>query len=271
MATKRSAPKETAARPAKKRQGKVPPILTEALEVLPQADFLKLIKAHVFPGINDESFKPVFQQAIQKFRAKDEIDQLISFKSHQQSINGIAKTLKSSLRTDWHDGYEKQSEFHGEIVGEVEQWLNSLFQVGIERGLELSLVQKCLIFVEGHILAMMNNNCRSPYQDSDGYECNVSDSKGATIYDGRPETVIPYFRRDLLLTALVQDDNTVLSKFKAHKAAGHEEIVSDLLAYIPGPEHKKRCKHSQDEGLYDSWYSADMKAAVPRLRALLKE
>ena len=213
----------------------------------------------------------MFQQAIQKFRAKDEIDQLISFKSHQQSINEIAKALKSSLRTDWHDGYEEQSELHGEIVGEVEQWLNSLYQIGIERGLELSLVQKCLIFIEGHIVTTMNNNCRSPYVDSDCYECNVSDSKGAEIYDGRPETVIPYFWRDLLLTALVQDDKTVLSKFKAHKAAGHKESFSDLLAYIPGPEHKKRCKHSRDEGLHDSWYSADMKAAVPRLRALLQE
>lgn len=51
MATKRDAPTETAARPAKKYQGVLPPILTEAVEVLPQAELVELLKTHVLPGI----------------------------------------------------------------------------------------------------------------------------------------------------------------------------------------------------------------------------
>ena len=269
MAAKRNAGGNPAARPAKKRQGQVPKILSEALEVLPQADVLKLLKAHVLPGIVDEPFKPIFQQGIEKFQAKDEIDQLISFKSHQQSINGLAKNLKSSLRRDWHDGYEEQSAYKGQMVGEIETWLNNLFKVGIERGLELGTVQKCLIFMEKHIVAIMNDHCRSTYSES-CYDIVISDSQGAAVYDGVPEYIIPYFWRDLLLTAIVKGDKALLSKFTAHCETDGEGLIVSL-SHIPGPEHDKQSKRDGSENLYDSWHTAEMQAAIPQLRALLEK
>lgn len=78
MAPKRSAPKAAAAKPAKKSKGKVPEVLTEASAVLPQSDFVKLIKQHVLPGIDDEAFKSTFQQAINSFKAKNAENQVCS-------------------------------------------------------------------------------------------------------------------------------------------------------------------------------------------------
>lgn len=157
--------------------------------MLPQADDLKLLKAHVLPGIDDEPFKPIFQQAIQKFKAKDEIDQLISFKSHQQSINGLEKSQVKSQEglARWVRGAVG---IQGSDVGEIETWLNNLFKVGIERGLELGTVQKCLIFMEKHIVAIMNDNCRSTCSES-CYDVIISDSEGAARYDGFPNMSFP--------------------------------------------------------------------------------
>lgn len=148
------------------------------------------------------------------------MDRKISFDAHKQSINASAKELKRSLRSDWHDGYEDQVELKGQIVGEVDTWLNSLFKVAIEDSLELAIVQKCLIFMEGHVIAMMSDNCRTDYSDCyDCFESTISDSTGDSRYQGMSDSLIPYFWRDLLLMAIAQGDKTVLTNFKAHKDA----------------------------------------------------
>lgn len=166
------------------------------------------------------------------------------------------------------------------ITDEMETWLNNLFQVGIERGLELDTIQKCLIFMEGHILALINATQDPHYYDA-CFECHVYGPKFAIRYDGSPDYVLANFWRDLLLIAIVEGDKVVLANFKAHKAdigktaraSWLKESLCNLLPYTPDPAQGK----DPDEerlGAVDwqnSWHTDAMRAAVPCLRAFLQE
>ena len=175
--------------------------------MLPQAELVELLKTHVLPGIDEASFKLVLQQALQQFRVRQESVELINSEKHHQSINEMAKKLKRA-------GYNKRHEYMEGTTDEMETWLNNLFQVGIERGLELDTIQKCLIFMEGHILALINATQDPHYFDA-CFECHVYGPKFAIRYDGSPDYVLHNFWRDLLLIAIVQGDKVVLANFKA--------------------------------------------------------
>lgn len=274
MAPKRRAPKEAAARPSKKSLVQIPQVLVEASETLPPAVFIKLISQHVLPGIDDASFKAFFQQAIDTFKAKSELQSRINFDVRKQAINASAKELKRSLKNDWHDGTDYQIDCKGDIAMQAMEWLDNLFKVAIEEGLELATVQKCLVFMEGHIVTMMNDNTRCDY--SNCYDCHsdtVKSSQGDSRYDGPPNVVIPLFWRDLLLVAIIQGDKALLSNFKTHRAAAKPKpfdsypvTLTDLLPLTPGPEHD----HDRNkEDLQDDWHTDAMKKAMPQLHDFL--
>lgn len=226
----------------------------------------------MLPGIDDTSFKAFFQQAIDSCKAKSALQSRINFDVRKQAINASAKELKRSLKNDWHDGIDYQIECKGEIAMQAMEWLDNLFKVAIEEGLELATVQKCLVFMEGHIVTMMNDNTRCDY--SNCYDClsdTVKSSNGDTRYEGPPNVVIPLFWRDLLLVAIIQGDKALLSTFKTHRAAAKPEGFSsyplnltDLLPSTPGPEHKKGID------LQDDWHTDAMEKAMPQLREFLK-
>lgn len=271
MAPKRSAPKEAAARPSKKTSVQVPQVLVEAAETLPPAVFTQLIKAHVLPGIDEAPFKASFQQAIDKHKATSELQSRIKFDVRKQAINASAKELKRSLKSDWR-GTDHQIQCKGDIAMQSMEWLDDLFKVAIEEGLELITVQKCLIFMEGHVVTMMNDRTRTKYGHCYDYlSGTVNSSDGDSRYKGSPDVVIPLFWRDLLLVAIIEGDKALLSNFKTHRAAAKPEVYSsypmnltDLLPSIPGPEHKKGID------LQDDWHTDAMEKAMPQLRESLK-
>ncbi len=152
MPPKRAATSASTTRPAKKSAKKVPQSLTEASEVLPQAEFVKLVKKHVLPGLDDEAFKEVFQQAVIKLKRQNAIHQKIKLDDHKKSLKQHARELKSSLKHDWHDGSDDQMQIKNYITGEVLAWLNDLFEVAIEGGTQLATTQKCLVFIESQRL-----------------------------------------------------------------------------------------------------------------------
>ncbi len=205
MSPKRSASRAVVTKPSKK--SKVPAVLTEASVVLPQGQYMKLLNQHVFLGLDDAAFRDVVQQAISDFKAKDDVDQIVNFARHRTSLCGQAKELKRSLRQDWHDGFDDQIEMKGGIIQEIVDWLNDLFKLAIEKGLELAAAQKCLIFMETQMLQIMHDNCRCKYQMCyDAFGGTVTDSSGAKRYSGAPDTIIPQFWKDVLLMAIVKED-----------------------------------------------------------------
>lgn len=272
MPPKRAGQPISAARPAKRSTSKLSPVLTEASTVLPQAEFVKLIKKHVLPGLDDEAFKDVFQQAIVKFKTKDAVDQKIKLEDHKKSIKQHAKELKSSLRHHWHDGHEDQVHIKHCITGEVLEWLNDLFEVAIEGGTQLAITQKCLMFMEDQVVAIMDDNCRVDFYDCCDPDYTVSNSTGETRYDGSPDTVIPRFWRDLLLMAVIHNDTAVINSYKAHSSSdGAGSYLSDVLACTRHPDHPQLNKAADRCEYDDDWHTAAMKAAGPKLRAMLEK
>ena len=205
---------------------------------------------------------------------EDEVDRLISFSTHQRSIDCLAEFHKA-MQARIAAGYcpdlldavqqllNRQNIEHG-----VQLWLQNLFQVGIVRGLHLVTVQRCLIFMDAHILAIMN--AKSIAKEDHASECLVT-SKGATIYQNSPEAVILCFWRDVLLTAIAHNDNTVLSHFKAHAATDAGLGLTDALSEKMRPAHNILHLQPEKLQLFDSWHTADMKAAIPQLNAFLQE
>ncbi|DBA97736.1 hypothetical protein WJX82_010024 [Trebouxia sp. C0006] len=237
MPPKRAATSASTTRPAKKSANKVPQGLTEASEVLPQAEFVKLVKKHVLPGLDDEAFKEVFQQAVVKFKRKNAVDQKIKLDDHKKSLKQHAKELKSSLRHDWHDGSDDQMQIKNYMTGGVLAWLNDLVEVAIEGGTQLATTQKCLVFIESQMIDSMLDNCRADFTCCYESDYTVSDSSGNRRYQGPPDTVIPCFWRDLLLMALIQNDTAVITSFKAHSSSlGGGTYLCDVLGYIRSPK-----------------------------------
>ncbi len=271
MPPKRSASRAVVAKPSKK--SKVPAVLTEASVVLPQDQYMKLLNQHVLPGVDDAAFRYVVQQAISDFKAKDDVDQIVNLAGHRASLCGQAKELKRSLRQDWHDGSDDQIEMKGGIIQEIVDWLNDLFKLAIEKGLELAAAQKCLIFMETQMLQIMHDNCRCEYEMCyDAFGGIVTDSSGATRYSGAPDTIIPQFWRDVLLMAIIKEDKGVLETFQSHykrtgkKADGPWGPARNLTNVLPCTAGSKLAyKHPEDD-----WHTDAMKAAVPGLQALLQ-
>lgn len=151
------------------------------------------------------------------------------------------------------------------ITGEVLAWLNDLFEVAIEGGMQLATTQKCLIFIESQMIDSMQDNCRADCCCCYDPSYTVSDSGSSSRYQGSPDTVISCFWRDLLLMAVIQNDTAVITNFKAHSSSlGGGTALCDVLGYIRNP--KKGANRRRYE---DDWHTAAMKAAVPKLHSLL--
>ena len=96
-----------------------------------------------------------------KFSRKHAVHQKIKLDDHKKSLKQQAKERKSGLRHDWHDGSDAQMQIQNYLTGEVLTWLNDLFEVAIEGGLQLATTQECLVFIESQMIDMMQDNCRA--------------------------------------------------------------------------------------------------------------
>ncbi len=246
-------------------------VLKDAAELLPQEFFIELIKEHVLPEVHNEAFTGLFQQAISKFEAQDELDQIIRFDAHKESLDRQASALMISLEEDPHDGYEEQGDMRRTVGDEMVLWLSDLFRIAIEQGVQLAIVQQCLVLMEGYVVSMMESSTgRSDYSNCyEDYDTEtVTDSQGASRYEGLPDQAIPHFWRDLLLMATIQENVALIDEYKSHRnSARKNKRLRHVLLCTPDPERVTKASKRDFE---DSWHTDAMKAAVPKLRALLK-
>ncbi|ETW75446.1 hypothetical protein HETIRDRAFT_120219 [Heterobasidion irregulare TC 32-1] len=68
--------------------------------------------------------------------------------AHRDRTNAQQRINKIGYEEHKHDGYEEQSEMMSEIAGEILGWLPDLWQIAVEDGLELSLIQKYIDTVD---------------------------------------------------------------------------------------------------------------------------
>jgi len=96
--------------------------------------------------------------------------------------------------------------------------------------------------------------------------------------------VNPLFWRDLLLTAIIQNDKGVQKRFHSHRGGADtkEEVrtqfhdnysvpttLTSLLHYTRDPTCPEQLSGPDGQSSDDNWHTPAMKAAVPRLRAFL--
>ena len=185
--------------------------------------------------------------------------------SRTTSISEQLEYLENHIAEDWHDGWQAQCYMMCVIAGDISDWLNQLFKIAIDRGVKLAKVQECLEFMEESIMQMINNRCRTKYDDcTDANTHQITNSEGNVCYEGPPEWVIPRFRRDLLIMAIIQKDAAVIEAFTAYR---HE--CQELLEVTHDPDDPQRIEDEYGMGFQDEWHTIAMKAALPELRAIL--
>ena len=96
----------------------------------------------------------------------------IGYEEHKASLSGDVKDLLKHVKRDWHDGYEEQSEMMSEIAGEILGWLPDLWQIAVEDGLELSLIQKCLLLCSDTVKKIEGWNSRLVRHFHQGFSVN---------------------------------------------------------------------------------------------------
>jgi hypothetical protein len=120
---------------------------------LPPDTFIKLLEKGLYPVLDalPSAHKTAISEALSDL--KHESDQTsrklkaIGYDEHKKSLDEGFKALNKSVKRDWKHGYEEQGRMMEEIAREIVEWLPVLWSTGVEDGLELTLIQKCLLLL----------------------------------------------------------------------------------------------------------------------------
>ena len=207
--------------------------------------------------------------------------------SHRSSLSKKVKAFRESVRRDYSHGYDEQLEMIGDIVVEVAAWLSELFQTAVNQGTDLIDVQRHVMYIEKHMLKVMHTNCKLGYHsycNGDDTELIITDSAGTWRYVNTADMVIPLFWRDLLLTAIIRNNQEVLEEFQRHhrnanktqetKANSFRDLPTTLTGlkcyvYTRDPERPEQLTGPDGQPFDDDWFTPSMKAAIPHLLAFL--
>lgn len=139
----------------------------------------------------------------------------IAYETHQKSLKRSVRELSSHCRQDHMDGWEDQFEMMKEIVGEICKWLPTLWHVGVEQGVEIPLVQKCLAFCTSIYDQAAGCDSRADLCDCRG-AVKIRDTKGSLIYEERDmNTMLAWMWRELLVKAAASKDTSLTKSIRA--------------------------------------------------------
>ncbi|KAF7977957.1 hypothetical protein HWV62_2049 [Athelia sp. TMB] len=213
---------------------KTPSTLLKSLasEHEPQ-NYLKLLEKHVYPFLDrlpaaeKKSLIAVVTSASKDFEGVGRIDYVARFESITKGI----EELKASVRKDWKHGYEEQGEMMADVAGEISSWLPILWTVGVEQGVEIELVHRCLKFCKASYDKLGNTNSRTEFSDMDNGEILIEDTKGKAVYQvhsGSIEHAILWIWRELLLSSIVNGEGLTMAK-QIVKDMEKLELAADIL------------------------------------------
>lgn len=191
----------------------------------------------------------------------------IGYEEHKASLSGDVKDLLKHVKRDWHDGYEEQSEMMSEIAEEILGWLPDLWQIAVEDGLELSLIQKCLVLCSETVNKIERCNSRAEFSDGD-FAITIKTSDGRTVYDREYAYIgdtLTWMWRELLIAAVVRGGTNSAAVKEIKSSIERLKLTSEVSDLI-------RCKgeveHSVDDDEYhDRHWTQAMKDAGFQLHA----
>lgn len=183
---------------------------------LPQNTFIKLLEEGLYPALNalPATHKNAISKALTevKSRSDEALQKLktIAYDEHKKSLNDGIKALNKSVKKDWKNGWEEQGEMIQEIVEEVLEWLPVLWSIAVGDGLELPLVQRCLLLCSETANKVADCHSRAEFDDMD-FEVTIINSEDATIYEETSAHInhtLAWMWREILVAAASQGKPT---------------------------------------------------------------
>lgn len=130
----------------------------------------------------------------------------VNYDTHKKSLEDTVKALNKSYKRIWKYSDREQEEITNKFTGEVLEWLPILWRA-IEHGLELDIVQKCLLLCTETVTNV--KICTGSDWLFGDEKMSITDSKGVTIYEGRDVSDgLHWMWGEILVTASAQGAKT---------------------------------------------------------------
>ncbi|KDQ53532.1 hypothetical protein JAAARDRAFT_427495 [Jaapia argillacea MUCL 33604] len=238
-------------------------------ESLPEDEFARLLAKYLYPVLDSLPSDQcrLILRAVQDIKKEgEEVQELmdaIDYDGHEESLEGGLKGLLKHVKREWKEGYEEQAEMMTEIAEEVVGWLPTLWRVGVERGIEIPLIHKCLVLCTSIIDRVGNTDSRSTFSDMD-FTVTIKRSDEVVVYAEEYANIdhaLHWLWREMALSALAHGcpanvTNAIMSDIKRLK------LTSDVEGMIRVDDEET---NTDGYSFHDSHWTDDMKAAVPSL------
>ncbi|KAF8516569.1 hypothetical protein BU17DRAFT_50724 [Hysterangium stoloniferum] len=188
-------------------------ILISLSSALPAETFVQLLRKHLYPALDylpdaekfniSSIFEPIEHANLELANRIASIDYDGIDAKLSDKVTALCKRVKRQRRGD----YDIQYEMMAEIAEVISHWLPILWIVGVEDGLEIPLVHKCLKLCHRTIIRVYD--CESCADFSDiimrmDSAVKIADKSGKIIYSARGGCyqAISWLWRDLLISSL---------------------------------------------------------------------
>ncbi|KAK7685865.1 hypothetical protein QCA50_011212 [Cerrena zonata] len=203
---------------------------------VPADSLPSLLEKYLYPAL-DELSPEAQQQIIERLDLAQEdirvaeLRGLIKYNVHEKSLNTKVKLFLKDVKCNSDDEYEEQGDIMMEIASEILKWLPNLWQIGIEKALDVQLVHKCLVLCTTVIEEV--EQCDSPVDFRD-FDDNITilNSSGRVIYKDKANAMqfIAWMWRELLVSVGSKKGSTKAILADIDRFNIKEEIC-DYLGY----------------------------------------
>ncbi|KAJ3894174.1 hypothetical protein GG344DRAFT_74303 [Lentinula edodes] len=262
----------SAPRPTTVALGQTPSdLLTQMLKLTSPEALVKVLERTLYPTLDTLPAKPrsdiveVLQKALKDTERVHELRTTIEYETRRKSLESQIKNLEKDAKRNWKHGYEEQGEMMSEIATEVLEWLPDLWRIGVEEGIEIPAIQRCLSLCTTIIRRIENCGSRAEFSDMD-FELTIEDSDGQTVYKHRYQPVsdtVAWMWRELWISASASQ-----SPFEAGILDDVESLnlKDSVLGLIRTGNLVEQEEGDEDDDEYqDAHWTPSMRAAASRV------
>ncbi|KAK7683691.1 hypothetical protein QCA50_013067 [Cerrena zonata] len=182
---------------------------------------------------------------------------VVNYDIHEKSLNDQVKALEKHCKRNWHRSSEIQAEMMMKIGKEVLQWLPHLWQIGVEKGLEMDLVQKCLVLCTTIIIRVTKCGSFVEFCEIE-FALVISDTIGNVVYKDNTYLLqsIAWVWRELLVSATSKhrSPNGILADIR------RLQFEEEVYEYLKRGNVENRM--DEGRGYWDVHWNEDMRAAA---------
>ncbi|KDQ53533.1 hypothetical protein JAAARDRAFT_197342 [Jaapia argillacea MUCL 33604] len=245
-------------------------------QTLPAEDFLQLLAKHLYPALNSppSDFGARIPLALADLREEsDDLRDLLAsvdYPGHERAFEAKLKAITRKVKRGLTD-YEDQSEMVGSFVNEAAKWFPTLWRVGVERGMKIPLIHKCISLCTDVFRRLSRATPRADFGELE-ISVIIQSSDGTKIFreSSTPvEHIMNWLWREIAISAIVHD----LPTEETHAILLDIEkwdLTDDIRALLPSRDEPMVDEDDFLFSLHNSHWTDAMKAAEPILIERLK-